>query len=273
MKTLMLALALLGAAGMVGTTAVAQGLAPTSIADLTAIGVITGGNGFFASSGAYRLALDRTGTTYAVFPLTSTLASEIGTYTYTKTGPNTARAVLTDLYLRIAVPHDLVFSSQTSASYTIRTGIGNQDGRLILENGVLQPTVSAGGFANMSVRAQVPVGGQVIPGLVLSSPTRVLVRVAGPALAAFGVVGALPNPRLVLMAGANSIAANDDWTATAANRSAVEEAVQRTGAFAFSNGSRDAAMVVDLAAGAYTCIINGEEGSGGEVLLEVYRVP
>ena len=251
----------------------AQGVSPDAMAGLTAIGVVTSGNGFFASIGAFRIALDRTGTGFSLVPLTTTVAPGAGSYTYTKTGTNTARIVLTDVVVRIGVPYVLTFTSQTSATYSATTGIGNQTGLLVLENGVLQSSASTAGFVNMSVRAVVPLNGQIIPGLVLDAPTRVLVRVAGPALAGFNVAGTLANPRLTVMAGNNALASNDDWSATITNQTAVQDAGEKTGAFAFTPGSRDAALVVDLAAGAYTCIISGDTGSDGEVLLEVYRVP
>jgi hypothetical protein len=125
----------------------------------------------------------------------------------------------------------------------------------------------------MSVRAQVLGPSPVISGLVVDSPCRVLVRVAGPALTAFGVSGTLANPRLSLMAGNTAIVTNDDWSSSISSYDAVREAGTKAGAFPFLFGSKDAGFVVDLTAGNYSCIISGDPGTTGEVLLEVYRVP
>lgn len=254
-----------------------QGVAPDSVSGMTAIVIITNSSGSFASSGAVRIAMSNTGSVFIATALTPFLLGGAGTYSYVKTGPATARMTLTDIASFQPITYALVFSTQTSAAYGIATAFGTSSGLVILESGQLQnqvpPAPVATGFANMSVRAVVPLNGQVIPGLVLVSPTRVLIRVAGPALAGFGVVGTLPNPKLTVMAGNVAVATNDDWTATAANLAAVQDAANRTGAFGFAPGSRDAAIVLDLAAGNYTCIISGDTGTSGEVILEVYRVP
>jgi hypothetical protein len=165
----------------------------------------------------------------------------------------------------------LVFTSPTTASYSIASVLGNQTGTFVLENvTVVGGGGTGGGMLNMSVRAVVPNGSQIIPGLVLESATRVLVRVGGPALAAFGVSGTLPNPKLSVFSGSNVIASNDDWSS---NQSAVLDAGTKAGAFPFATGSRDAAIVLDLNAGSYTFVVTGDAGTSGEVLLEVYRVP
>ena len=69
------------------------------------------------------------------------------------------------------------------------------------------------------------------------------------------------------------ITAIDDWSSTVSGYDSVHEAELKTGAFPFVFGSRDAAIVLDLNAGNYTCIITGDPGTSGEVLVEVYRVP
>jgi hypothetical protein len=261
----------------------AQGFAPDSLASLSAVGAISSGNGIFAQVGAFRVTLSRTGTTFALQSFNPTyLNSLAGDASYAKTGPNTGRMSLTDVVLRIAIPYSLIFTSPTSATFTVTTGVGNQAGVMILENitvvqnvlpaPVTQVTTVAG-LSNMSVRTIVPTNGQVIPGLVLDSPTRVLVRVAGPALGAFGVTGTLPNPRLTVLNGSTVVATNDDWSDSLPNQIAIQSAALRTGAFSFAVMSKDAAILLDLAAGSYTCLVAGEPGTTGEVILEVYRVP
>jgi hypothetical protein len=250
-----------------------QGISPASVSGITVLIIITNGTGYFASSGAMRITLDRTGTIYVGTPLTPTVAATAGTYTWEKTGPSTARMTMTELGSRTPITYSLAFTTQTSANYGFSNSFGASSGLIVLENGSLTPTPGGAGLANMSVRATVPQGGQIIPGIVIDAPTRVLVRVAGPALAAFGVSGTLPNPKVALMSGSTTLASNDDWSSTTSNQMTAQDAATKTGAFGFSPGSRDAALVMDLNIGAYTCMITGDPGTSGEVLLEVYRIP
>ena len=125
------------------------------------------------------------------------------------------------------------------------------------------------GLVNMSVRVTTT-GNPIIPGLVIDTATTVLVRVAGPSLTQFGVQGVLPNPKVSVYFAGRVVAENDDW---GTNEAAVMVAAAKVGAFPFVKGSKDAALVVDLTPGAYTCVITGEPGTTGEILLEVYRVP
>lgn len=97
---------------------------------------------------------------------------------------------------------------------------------------------------------------------------RVLVRAVGPALSAFGVVGAAADPRLKLYVGEREIGANDNW----GGRSELVTAFAQAGAFDLAPNSRDAALVASLPAGNYT--VKVETGnSTGTVLVEVYEVP
>lgn len=254
------------------TSAFAQDTAPASLAGKTAVAVISSGGGVFAPIGGYRISFSAGSATYSVTPLSVTVEPGAGTYTYAKTGPNTARLSVTDTAVGAAIAQTLVFTSPTTAAYTISSAFGSQAGTVVFEN--ITTTISAGaGLSNMSVRAVVPVGSQIIPGLVLDSRSRVLLRVAGPTLATFNVPGTLPNPKLTVMSGSTVVATNDDWSSTSSNQAAVQDAANKTGAFGFIVGSRDAALVLDLNAGNYTCVISGDAGTSGEVILEVYRVP
>jgi len=69
-------------------------------------------------------------------------------------------------------------------------------------------------LTNISTRSLVQTGAQVmIGGFIIggSTPKTVMVRAIGPALATFGVPGALANPVLQLFSGQAPIAENDDW--------------------------------------------------------------
>lgn len=128
---------------------------------------------------------------------------------------------------------------------------------------------NAMGLVNMSIRV-LNSGSPIIPGIVIDTPLKALIRVAGPSLAQFGVQGALANPKVTVYAAGRPIGENDDW---GSNEAAVTAASAKTGAFPLIRGSKDAALIVDLPIGAYTCVVTGDPGSTGEVLLEVYRVP
>lgn len=94
----------------------------------------------------------------------------------------------------------------------------------------------------------------------------VLLRVAGPALAAFGITGVLSDPTLSLYnASGTKIAENDNWNSSDASAFAL------VGAFAFPAGSRDSAIVTSLAPGVYTMVVSGAGTGTGVALLEVYE--
>jgi hypothetical protein len=116
----------------------------------------------------------------------------------------------------------------------------------------------------LSTAAPTLITGFVVGG---NESRKVLVRAAGPALSAFGVTGALAQPRLSIYRSDGSLMTRvSGWSDTADVRSAVAA----TGAFAFAPGSADAAVVLTLPAGSYTAHV---DGGTGETLVEVYRVP
>jgi len=129
-------------------------------------------------------------------------------------------------------------------------------------------------LVNLATRAFVGAGEQImIPGFVVSGSgtTRLLIRAIGPTLASFGVSGVLADPQLTLFSGTTTIAANDNWS-SAANSAEVTSAAASAGAFALTNGSRDAALLVELAAGSYTVAVSGVGGATGTALVEIYVV-
>lgn len=130
-----------------------------------------------------------------------------------------------------------------------------------------------GGFlVNMSTRAVVEGGDQAaIVGFVITGtePKQVLVRAAGPALAGFGVEGALAEPRLRLFRGETEIAANAAWSG-AANAAELKTVAARVGAFAWEDESKDSAILVTLPPGQYTAQVASGSGARGVTLIEVY---
>lgn len=134
-------------------------------------------------------------------------------------------------------------------------------------------------LVNISNRGKVGTGAAVmIPGFVINGEAgrAVLIRGIGPTLADFGVTGVLEDPKLVLYRGTESgpeiINANDDWS-DAPNAVALAEAAALVGAFSLEIGSADAAVLTVLPPGKYTAQVEGADGSTGEALVEVYRLP
>lgn len=99
--------------------------------------------------------------------------------------------------------------------------------------------------------------------------TKVLVRVAGPALESFGIRDALADPTVsILNSRGESIGNNDDWAMPS------EKRFNEVGAFSFKRGSFDAAVEVDLLPGSYTVQVKTASGSPvGSYLVETYQLP
>lgn|GEM_PF-639984 len=135
---------------------------------------------------------------------------------------------------------------------------------------------SAQKLANLSTRAAVGTGeATLISGLVIggTAPKRVLIRAAGPSLTQFGVTTALTRPALALFSAAGAVLAQNSGWSTSADASTIADASARVGAFAFGATSADAALIVNLAPGAYTAQVTGVAGATGTTLLEVYELP
>ena len=129
-------------------------------------------------------------------------------------------------------------------------------------------------LVNISTRGFVEPGeGSLIAGFVVSgnAPKRVLVRGIGPGLTQFGVTGVLIDPQINLYSG-ELMATNDDWE-TGNNVAQLNAATAVSGAFALVAGSKDAALIVNLAPGAYTVRVSGVGNAGGVALVEVYDLP
>ena len=127
---------------------------------------------------------------------------------------------------------------------------------------------AASKLINLSTRALVGTGGDIqIGGFVVQgdSPKKVVIRASGPALGSYGVAGTLADPVLTLYSGQTVAFQNDDWNAALA----VDFAA--VGAFAWTVGSKDAALVVTLQPGMYTAQVSGKNGATGVALIEVYE--
>jgi hypothetical protein len=131
-------------------------------------------------------------------------------------------------------------------------------------------------LVNISTRGEVSAGeGALIGGFVVTgnSPKKLLVRGIGPGLAAFGLKSTLADPRLRVYRESAILAENDNWSANASEATATTAAAQATGAFALIAGSKDAALILTLAPGAYTAQVTAADGTTtGVALVEIYEM-
>ncbi len=126
-------------------------------------------------------------------------------------------------------------------------------------------------IANLSIRTNAGTGAQtlivgfVVGGGATTGSKPLVIRGIGPTLAAFGVTGALVDPRMEVYAGTVRVAENDNWSSSDAGIFAS------VGAFALTIGSRDAAIYnPTVAAGGYSAQISGNAGATGVTLAEIY---
>jgi len=151
-------------------------------------------------------------------------------------------------------------------SYTaIQAGAGGGTGVGLLELYDVDP-LARSKLTNISTRGLVHTGDNVLIGgcsLTGSGTNNVLVRALGPSLSAFGVNNALADPVLTLYdSNGNLIIANDNW------KDSQQFAIESTGLQ--PPNDLDAAILTPLAAGDYTAIVTGKNGSTGVALLELY---
>jgi hypothetical protein len=124
-------------------------------------------------------------------------------------------------------------------------------------------------LGNISTRGPVLTGNDVmIGGFIIGGAVakKVLITARGPSLTAFGVTGALANPKLELYSGQTKIAENDDWQT---NPPDVVTDIQATG-IAPSN-ALESALMVTLNPGAYTAIVSGVNDGTGVAIVEVFE--
>lgn len=156
-----------------------------------------------------------------------------------------------------------------TAAVTSPTG---QSGIALFELYDAGPLTAPGALTNLSARAHTGTGTDTLTvGFVVDgNPLRLLVRGIGPTLAQFGVTDALAQLRLSLRRSDSDavLATNDGWAGSAD----VATASQRVGAFPLPATSRDAAMILTLAPGAYTVQLAGANNTSGTGLIELYAL-
>jgi hypothetical protein len=192
-------------------------------------------------------------------------------------------ARLADAFSRVgAFPYtsptsqDAALLADASGDHSILVSVaapGATDGRVIAEiyDATAARTSRSPRLLNVSVLKQI--GDGLTAGFVVNGnlDQRVLIRAVGPTLGTspFNIPGTAADPRLVLFRGASRIAENNDWGGAAS----LSAAFGMVGAFALAEGSRDAALLAELAPGNYTVEVTNGSGAAGLVLVEVYEVP
>jgi probable HAF family extracellular repeat protein len=164
--------------------------------------------------------------------------------------------------------------------YTVVTqGVSSSTGVAIVELYDGDAGTASSQLVNISTRGFVGAGDSImIPGYVVSNDgsARLLIRAVGPTLATFNVSGVLADPQLEILKKENDtfvpIASNDNW-GSAGNVSAIKIAMASVSAFALPDGSKDAAVLIQLLPGIYTVKVSGIGNGTGVALAEVYVVP
>jgi len=187
----------------------------------------------------------------------------VPTYQWQKNGVNIAGATNANLTLAKVQAADsgnysvVVTNSAGSATSSVATTLVTLGGRL----------------GNLSIRSNAGSGDQMlIVGFVAGGPGTggnkpMLLRAIGPSLAAFGVAGFLPDPKIALFNAAQQISGNDDWNGDAQ----VTTVGAQVGAFPLTAAaSKDAALFTTQPMGGYTVQVSGADGAAGNVLMEIY---
>jgi hypothetical protein len=131
-------------------------------------------------------------------------------------------------------------------------------------------------LANISTRGFVQTGDNAMIGgfIVVTQPTRIILRAIGPSLAQFGVPDALANPQLELHDATGTIAQNNDWQTTQIGGIITSDQVAeiQNSQLAPTN-SAESAIIATLQPGSYTAIVRGVNNNTGNALVEVYASP
>lgn len=130
-------------------------------------------------------------------------------------------------------------------------------------------------LANVSDRGYVGAGNEAkITGFVVDggTPRNVVIRALGPSLAAFGVEGALSNPKLEVYRGTEKVAENDDWAQGNLNRPHAAVHPAPPPFHLIPDDPLDAAIELTLVPGVYTIVVTGVDGATGIVLTDVHTL-
>jgi len=157
-------------------------------------------------------------------------------------------------------------------SYTATVSSSSGSGVALVEVYDADPAPSASWLSNISTRSLVTAQDPQIAGFAISGAKsrRLLLRASGPALQPFGISNYLSDPQCELRSQLNALLdSNQDWTSS----DALLKAFASTGAFGWTTGSLDSALLETLAPSNYTALISNAKGTQGIALVEVYDYP
>ncbi len=165
------------------------------------------------------------------------------TYQWFRDGTALPGATTATLTLETTLPSD-------AAAYSVR--ITNSAGSITSPAATLAVTPISR-ISNISVLTSLSnhtdsfTLGYVVGGNATTGAKPLLLRAAGPALAALGVAGTLDDPQLELFAGSTKTTENDNWAPTASVASTLTTTFTSVGAFPFASPtSKDAAVTASL---------------------------
>jgi spore coat protein A len=166
-----------------------------------------------------------------------------------------------------------IIATLVPGNYTaIVRGVNNAIGAGIVEVYDISSTNEAL-LMNMSTRGFVGTGDNLmIAGfIVVTQPTKVVVRALGPSMSQFGVPDLLANPQLELHDANGTIAHNDDWSTTQPGGIITSDQVSEIQTSQLAPvDSAESAISVTLQPGSYTAVVRGANNSTGNALIEVY---
>jgi len=131
-------------------------------------------------------------------------------------------------------------------------------------------------LANISTRGFVQTGNDVMIGgiIIVTQPTRVIVRAIGPSLGQSGVPDPLANPQLELHdVNGSLIAENNDWQTTQIGGIiTMDQVAEIQNSQLAPTNPAESAIIGTLQPGAYTAIVRGVNDTTGNALVEVYSL-
>jgi hypothetical protein len=161
-----------------------------------------------------------------------------------------------------------IYVTVAPGSYTaVVSGYGNSAGNGLVEAYEIDSTSSR--LVNISTRGRVGTSSEpMIGGLIVQggASKKLIIRALGPSLGtgSNAVAGALADPVLELRdASGNLLAVNDDWNTGSQVSEILAIGIPPT-------NSLESAIVANLAAGNYTAIVRGDNGTSGVALVEVF---
>ena len=169
-----------------------------------------------------------------------------------------------------APPNDLesaIIATLAPGSYTAVVS-GKNSGTGVALVDLYQLDASTSIFRNLSTRGFVGTGDNVlIGGLIIGNgePPVIVLRAIGPTLSSFGIAQPLQDPTLELRdANGALIAFDNDW------KDNTPTGIKAT--LLNPTDNRESAIIASLAAGSYTAIVRGKNGTTGVALVEAYRL-